>query len=139
MKVKARSAGVVIARPTGGGWVYLLLRVYRYWDFPKGLIEEGEDPVAAACREVKEETGIEELEFVWGYSYWETAPYGAGKVARYYLARTQQSQVVLPVSIELGRPEHDEFRWVSYAEGMALLGDRLRPVLQWSQQLIMRS
>ncbi|MGF1613531.1 MAG: NUDIX domain-containing protein [Gammaproteobacteria bacterium] len=137
MKIKARSAGVVIARPTGAGWVYLLLRVYRYWDFPKGLIEEGEDPVAAACREVKEETGIEELEFVWGYGYWETAPYGVGKVARYYLARTHQSQVVLPVSVELGRPEHDEFRWVSYAEGMALLGDRLRPVLQWSHELMM--
>ena len=28
------------------------------WTIPKGLAEEGEDPLAAACREFKEETGL---------------------------------------------------------------------------------
>ncbi|AHY25373.1 nudix hydrolase [Serratia phage PS2] len=28
------------------------------WDIPKGHIEEGEAPIEAACRELKEETGI---------------------------------------------------------------------------------
>jgi len=28
------------------------------WSIPKGLIDEGEDPLAAACREFEEETGI---------------------------------------------------------------------------------
>lgn len=135
MKVKARAAGVVVARRTSAGWRYLLLRVFRYWDFPKGLVLPGEDEISAACREVKEETGIERLEFVWGRDYRETQPYGAGKVARYYVALTEQAHVHLPVSAELGRPEHHEFRWVSYAEGMKLLGERLRPVLTWGHRL----
>lgn len=135
MKTKTRSAGVVIARRTSDGWRYLLLRVYRYWDFPKGNVEQGEDPVVAACREVREETGIGSLEFSWGHDCWETPPYGAGKTACYYLAQTSQSHVELPVSAELGRPEHHEFRWVSYSEGMALLGARLRAVLRWGHQV----
>ena len=42
----------------------LLLRAYRNWDLPKGLVEPGEQPFAAACREVEEETGITDLDFV---------------------------------------------------------------------------
>ena len=37
-------------------WRVLLLRVYNYWDCPKGVVEPGEDPLAAARREVREET-----------------------------------------------------------------------------------
>lgn len=133
--MKTRSSGVVVARQTDSGWRYLLLRVYRYWDFPKGVVEAGEDPLVAACREVREETGIENLDFVWGHDYWETPPYGAGKVARYYLALTRESHVTLPVSAELGRAEHHEFRWVSYGEGMTLLGDRLQSVLRWAHSV----
>ncbi len=135
MEIKTRSAGVILARKTSDGWRYLLLRVYRYWDFPKGHVEKGEDTLAAACREVREETGIERLAFIWGHGCWETPPYSAGKTARYYLAQTTQSHVELPVSAELGRPEHHEFRWVSYDEGMALLDERLRPALRWGHQL----
>ena len=37
-----------------------VLMIYRLdnWDFPKGKIEEGEDPATAALREVAEETGL---------------------------------------------------------------------------------
>ena len=50
------------------GWLFLMLRAYRNWDFPKGLVESGEDPLAAARREVQEETLIEDLHFDWGES-----------------------------------------------------------------------
>jgi bis(5'-nucleosidyl)-tetraphosphatase len=130
------SAGVIVLRRTAEGSRYLLLRAYRYWDFPKGIVEAGEDPLAAAVREVEEETGIRELEFAWGHVFHETAPYGSGKVARYYLALTPASQVLLPVSPELGKPEHDEFRWVSYSEAMQLLNERLRQALAWAHGLI---
>ncbi len=110
----------------------LLLRAYRYWDFPKGRVEPGETPLAAAQREAAEEAGIDDLEFAWGHEYAETAPYAGNKVARYYLARTRSERVVLAPSPELGRPEHHEFRWLAPEAAARLLGPRLRPILAWA-------
>ena len=83
------SAGVVVVRSTPTGWLFLMLRAYRNWDFPKGGVEAGEMPLAAARREVREETAIGDLRFTWGEDYRETEPYGNNKVARYYIAETQ--------------------------------------------------
>lgn len=129
----AFSAGVVVARRVNHGWRLLVLRAYRNWDFPKGLVEPGESPLAAAIRETAEEASISDLAFRWGEGYCETAPYRGGKVARYYLAETAQQTVTLPVSPELGRPEHDEWRWVGFDEAERLLPPRLQPVLAWAR------
>ena len=128
------SAGIILIRHTENGCRYLLLRAYGYWDFPKGEVETGEQPIAAARRETAEETGIEQLEFYWQDKYYETPPYAGGKVARYYLAETQESRVILGISPELGRPEHHEFRWVAYSEAWSLLNARVRAALAWAQQ-----
>ena len=130
------SCGVVIARETDAGWLTLLLRAYHHWDFPKGIRELGEEPMQAAIREVAEETGVTELSFDWGDRYFETGPYSRGKIARYYLAESQEGEVALPVNPELGHPEHHEFRWLSYAAARACLGGRLQAVLDWAQTLM---
>ena len=130
------SAGIIITRKLGGTPHYLLLRAYHYWDFPKGEVEPGEHPLQTAKREVKEETTLEHLDFRWGEVYRETPPYGRGKIARYYLAESQQGEVALPVSPELGHPEHHEFRWLSYPAARACLGERLQAVLDWAQTLV---
>src|ERR1700726_4415586 len=114
------SAGVVVVRRTPAGWRFLLLRAYRNWDFPKGVVEPGEEPLAAARREVREETLIHDLRFTWGEEYCETAPYANNKVARYYLGETDTQSVILPVSPELGRPEHNEARWVDFPAALSL-------------------
>ena len=129
---KVLSAGAVIVRPTDTGPRLLLLRAYNYWDFPKGEVELGETPLEAAHREVAEETGIVQLQHPWGELYRETAPYGKGKVARYYLAITTQTSIILPINPELGRPEHHEFRWATPEEAAELLSDRLQPILDWA-------
>ncbi|HIE53941.1 MAG TPA: NUDIX domain-containing protein [Chromatiaceae bacterium] len=129
------SAGVVIIREEPDGCRFLLLRVFNYWDFPKGEVESGEEPLAAAVREVAEETGITDLEFPRGEAFFETEPYGSGrrrKVARYYLAFTRQKKVVLPVNPELGKPEHEEYRWAGFQEALGLLGERVEKVLRWA-------
>lgn len=128
------SAGIVVVREDDNGWRVLILRAYRNWDFPKGVVEAGESPLDAAVRETSEETAISDLIFSWGETYCETAPYRAGKVARYYLARTAQASVVLPVSAELGRPEHHEWRWASFEDAAGLLPPRLQPVLAWARK-----
>src|SRR6185436_6557770 len=52
VKPPRRAAGAVVVRPADAGWRYLVLRCYRNWDFPKGIIEEHEAPLDAALREV---------------------------------------------------------------------------------------
>ncbi len=136
MSPGARAAGVVVVRPTTAGWRYLLLRVFRNWDFPKGLIEPGEAPLAAALREVREETALDDLELRWGEDFRETVPYARGKIARYYLAVSRAGEVRLPISPELGRAEHHEFRWARAADAAILLPLRLRPILAWARALV---
>lgn len=130
--VKYLSAGAVLVRETGDGWRFLLLRAYRHWDFPKGLVEPGEDPLEAARREIAEETGITEVSFPWGTDYAETEPYSRGKVARYYLACTTQARVQLLVNPETGRAEHAEYRWVDFEDAWQLVSPRVRLVLRWA-------
>jgi 8-oxo-dGTP pyrophosphatase MutT (NUDIX family) len=130
------SAGVVVVRNVQGSWRFLMLRAYRNWDFPKGVVEPGEQPLAAAIREVKEETLIEDLHFSWGEMFRETAPYSHKKVARYYIARTSTEAVTLPVRPELGRPEHNEARWVTFEQGLGLSSPRLDPILRWAGDAI---
>ena len=115
---------------------YLLLRAYNYWDFPKGLVEADEEPLASAVREVAEETTLNDLNFRWGEDYRETEPYARGKVARYYVAESTQGQVSLPVSPELGHPEHHEFCWLDYKAARKLVAPRVQPILDWAQALI---
>ena len=56
------SAGGVVYRVADGAPLYLLIRdSYRNWGFPKGHVEEGEEPNDAALREVSEETGVTDL------------------------------------------------------------------------------
>jgi len=129
-----RAAGAVVFRRTEHGVRLLVLRAYKNWDFPKGLLEPGEDDLAAARREVFEETGLREIEFADEYK--ETLPYSGGKIARYYLAETAEAKIELPVSPELGRPEHHEYRWVSFDEAEDLLPPRLAIVLEWAKASI---
>ena len=130
------SAGVVVVRNLKGTWLFLMLRAYRNWDFPKGVVEPGEQPFDAAIREVEEETLIRDLSFTWGESYLETAPYSHKKVARYYVAETSTEAVTLPVRPELDRPKHNESRWVTFEQGLALCSPRLDPILRWAAQMI---
>ena len=133
---KVMSAGVVPLRRAPEGWRVLVLRCFKNWDFPKGRVEPGEEPIDAAKRETTEETGLADLDFPFGDTYRETLPYAGGKVARYYLGETTQESVRLPISHELGRPEHHEWRWVSFDEAEDLLPPRLATVLGWARQTL---
>ena len=98
---------------------YLLLDYGSHWDFPKGHIEEGEDPYTTARRELEEETGIQDARFISGYLQRMRYLYRRGgermrKVVIYFLAETATHQVTLS-------HEHSGYLWVSYEEAMQLL------------------
>jgi 8-oxo-dGTP pyrophosphatase MutT (NUDIX family) len=138
MKAKPpeRSAGAVVFRRTAAGVRLLLLRAYANWDFPKGLLAPGESELECARREVAEETGLTDLDYPFGEASKETLPYAGGKIARYFLAETGEQAIRLPISEELGRPEHDEWRWASFDEAEELLPPRLAIVLDWAKTTI---
>lgn len=116
-----------------------MLRAYRNWDFPKGLVEADETPLAAARREVAEEAGITDLRFTWGEVFHETPPYAGNKIARYYLAETSTERAVLSVQPSLGRPEHHEWRWLTAGEALSMVVPRIQEVVRWAAGVIQQS
>jgi bis(5'-nucleosidyl)-tetraphosphatase len=128
------SAGIVIVRKHEDEWKYL------FWDFPKGIVESDEQPLETAKREVKEETGLTELHFRWGEIFKETAPYAGGKkVARYYIAETSEAIITFSVNPEIGKPEHHEYRWLSYDEIKKLSPARILSITEWANMVIKRT
>ena len=135
--VKKRSFGIVpVATQQDGSLLFLILRAFKNWDFPKGGAEDGETSLAAAMREMQEETGIQHVDLDWGDLSMDTEIYAGGKVATYFLGRVGKQTLTLPVSEELGRPEHDEYRWVLYQEARTLLPPRLIPILDWALSIV---
>ena len=130
------SAGVVVVSVVNRKLKFLLLRAYRNWDFPKGLVEPGEEPIDAAIREVREETTLDDISFDWGLVYMDTGPYNKGKISRYYIARSKEMHIELPVSPELGVPEHHEARWVDYERALSMVSPRLTAVVRWAYQIV---
>lgn len=135
------SAGIVPIRITDDGTLFLLLRSWNFWDFPKGRVEKGETPLEAAIRETTEEASIpaENLEFKWGKSSFTTEPFKRGtKVGTYFLALTEQKDIELPVNPELGHPEHHEYKWVNYEDAQKMTNDRIGSVLEWARDLMLQ-
>lgn len=65
LKFDEHSCGIVVFRNENGIRCYLLLHYPSgHWDFPKGHVEEREKRHETALRELEEETGISNLQFV---------------------------------------------------------------------------
>jgi bis(5'-nucleosidyl)-tetraphosphatase len=129
-----KSAGAVIFRkePFGaaqgkkGKLLFLLLHYpsgsraqKEYWDLPKGHIEKGERPEDTVKREVEEETGLKDIEFLRGFE--ETIKYffkwknkNILKFVTFYLAETKTKSVEVSF-------EHLGFEWLSYEKALAKL------------------
>lgn len=127
------SAGIIPVQSVEGNYKFLLLRCFKYWDFPKGEIDQGEQPLESALRELQEETSISKIDLKWGDSFYETEVYSKGKTARYYLGEVKGSpQIELLPNPVNGIIEHHEYRWVTFDEGMKLANPRIQKVFAWA-------
>lgn len=111
--LKEKSCGIIIYRKSKDGIKYLLLHYEEgHWDFPKGHQEKNETEQRAAERELKEETGIEDVEFANGFKqtityYFKRGYETAYKEVLFFLGRTQTEKILLS-------DEHTGYSWVSY-------------------------
>ena len=91
--------------------------------------------MVAAVRETEEETTLTQEDYALSGLQTETEPYGRGnkkKTATYFIAdRTSETEPFLPVTEELGRPEHEEWQWVPVSELFDLCRPRLQPVIEY--------
>ncbi len=126
-----QSAGAVIFYTGKDGTTKYLLLHYAagHWDFPKGHLEEGETKKEAAIREIREETGLTQLNFIRGFmrsfAYYfkpsfasyktllpeERAASVVRKEVTFYLAEAFTAKVVIS-------SEHTGFKWLPYAEAV---------------------
>jgi 8-oxo-dGTP pyrophosphatase MutT (NUDIX family) len=94
MRRRELSAGCVVYRVNDDATDVVLIqpRDRNAWALPKGLIERGESPEAAAAREAREETGLSgnltgKIDTI-RYSYtakWENPPVQVFKIVTFYL------------------------------------------------------
>jgi 8-oxo-dGTP pyrophosphatase MutT (NUDIX family) len=110
--IRTESAGGVVLN--GAGQVLVVNQKGTSWSLPKGHVEEGEDALAAARREIYEETGVTQLEYEGECGTYTRYRIGADggedeselKTIRMFLFRTKQS-VLFPVD-----GDNPEARWV---------------------------
>lgn len=116
-----RSAGAVIFSIKEKKSISYLLLQYNagHWDFSKGNIEDSEDEFQAACREIREETGIENVEFLDGFKgkveyYYRREHELVHKQVVFFLAKTDSQKVILST-------EHIAYLWNDYDNALAKL------------------
>ena len=112
------SAGIIPFYIQSGKRKYLLLQssltTSEVWEFPKGLIEKGEDAQTTAMREFQEETGITEAEVIPGFKqtlryFYRRKDQLIAKTVTYFLARTKSMEVRLS-------PESKDYEWVTFRQ-----------------------
>jgi 8-oxo-dGTP pyrophosphatase MutT (NUDIX family) len=121
-----KSAGAIVFRKEGNRIFYLLLQYpssakapRNYWDFPKGHVEKGEKEIETVKREVKEETGLEDIEIVDGFKklikyFFKFKGENIFKIVTYFLAETKNKNVKISF-------EHIGYKWLPCEEALEQL------------------
>ncbi|MEI7425271.1 MAG: NUDIX domain-containing protein [Candidatus Staskawiczbacteria bacterium] len=115
-----QSCGVILVKKGNPDYFLILKQVDGYWSFPKGHVEENETIQMTAFRELKEETGIQDLELlnfppiIEEYNFkqeWEnihkTVFYLIG-IAKSDFVKIQESKII-------------EYKWAMYDEAIEKL------------------
>ena len=137
--IEETSSGVVLFRKVNDKILFLLLHYPSgHWDFVKGKMESGETPHETAIRETKEETGIEDIEFVDGYEEWIEYNFQfegelVHKKVVFFLGETKTEEVQIS-------HEHLSFTWMDYVTAMdKTTFDNAKTVLSKAYELLSKT
>jgi 8-oxo-dGTP pyrophosphatase MutT (NUDIX family) len=119
-RIKVVSSGGVVYRLENGVVLFLLLTSNKrgVWCLPKGLIEENEDEVTTAMREVREETGVSrvklrgkvgQIKYQFGFR-----AKTFDKTVHFFLFETDQADAKVGT-------EHDAMEWMPYEKALQTL------------------
>ncbi len=118
--IEERSAGAVLFRETLSGNMYLLLNYPSgHWDFVKGNIEKGETLQETVKREILEETGISDVNFISGFEekveyHYQRERELVHKEVVFFLAKTKTEAVKIS-------HEHLGFVWLGFDDAVRKL------------------
>jgi bis(5'-nucleosidyl)-tetraphosphatase len=119
-RIKVISSGGVVYRVENSIPLFLLLTSNKrgIWCLPKGLIEENEDEVTTAMREVREETGVSrvklrgkvgQIKYQFGFR-----AKTFDKTVHFFLFETDQADAKVGT-------EHDAMEWMPYDQALQTL------------------
>lgn len=112
-----KSCGVVLFREKDGVVLFLLLHYPSgHWDLPKGHVEIGEEEHETAARELLEETGVSDIQFIEGFreeiSYqYKKEKHPSKKQVVFFLAKTNLEKIKVSF-------EHRGFKWLPYTAAL---------------------
>lgn len=122
VKYDEKSCGIVVFRhaPEADKNLYLLLHYPGgHFDFPKGHVEKGEDEKQTALRELIEETGISDLDFIDGFREEISYKYRrrkqlSNKQVVFFLGKTETEKIKIS-------HEHHGHLWLPYEAALKKL------------------
>lgn len=142
---REKSIGAVIFRKENNKVYYLILHYHSgHWEFARGHGEEGEEEKKTALREIKEETGLEDLKIIPGFreysKFFFRRTYGLTgeakkkapwifKLVVLYLAETKTKD------IEISK-EHKGYAWLIYDDAHKKLIKGAKVVLKKANEFI---
>lgn len=115
--ITEHSAGAIVFREENGKIFYLILHYEEgHWGYPKGHIENRETIEETAGREIREETGLTNLEFLDGFKeqthyFYHNKKGRVFKTVTFLLTRTSSKDIKLSF-------EHTGYEWLPFEEAL---------------------